>query len=79
MGKISSDYVIWLSVYNGGVIGIDYRELNDYIYEFNKGRYYRYCDFWNWLSYECFEDEIQITGLSALDQHNLDKLRRINA
>ena len=67
-----SPYTVWLRLYTGGVVGIDYRNLNDYIRLYNH-RYYKYCDFWSWLSYEAFNDEYCVTGFSVLwNEHNIN-------
>lgn len=72
--SIKPEFVVWLSVFHNGVIGIDYRELNEYIADYNHWRLYRYVDFWEWFSNECFNDEYKITGLAALNNPNVSKV-----
>lgn len=43
------------------IVSIDYRQLNWFIREYNK-KLWRCVDFWEWLSYELFEDEYHIVG-----------------
>ena len=75
---MNNEFIVWLRI-PGGVIGIDYRELNDYIQEYNSKHLYRYVDFWPWLSYECFEDREEIHGFSALNNPNISKVRTIKS
>lgn len=64
-----SPYTVWLSR-PGGVVGMDYQELNHYIQLYNRGLY-KYVEFFPWLSYEVFGDTDYITGFSALwNDHN---------
>ena len=62
-----SPYTVWLKSGNS-VLGVDYRELNKYILKYNKKGLYKYVDFWNWLSYEMFDDSTCsiVSGFSAL-------------
>ena len=46
------------------IVSIDYRQLNWFIREYNK-KLWKCVDFWEWLSYELFEDEYHIVGFSA--------------
>ena len=62
----NSPYTVWLICEgSAGVVGIDYRTLNDYIRLYNS-RHYKYVDFWNWLSWEAFNDDYSVTGFSVL-------------
>lgn len=61
-----SPYTVWLRSDNPNtLVGIDYRQLNWYIQQYNH-KLWKYVDFWEWLSYELFEDEYHLTGISAL-------------
>ena len=65
-----SPYTVWLK-HCDSVIGVDYRELNRYIREYNAKHYSRYFDFWSWYSYNEFGDALYIDGFSALwNDHN---------
>lgn len=65
-----SPYTVWLKTV-GHVVGVDYRELNRYIREYNAKHYNRYFSFWGWYSYMEFGDASYIDGFSALwNDHN---------
>lgn len=61
----SVDYEVLLRSDNPNcIVSIDYRQLNWFIREYNK-KLWKCVDFWEWLSYELFEDEYHIVGFSA--------------
>lgn len=65
-----SPYTVWVNVC-GGVLGIDYREINKFISVYNKKQLYKYVAFWSWFSEELFDDPDYIHGFSALwNDHN---------
>lgn len=66
-----SPYTVWLSCCSGGVVGVTYHSLNRMIEKYNKKRMYRYVDFWEWYSYEEFNQIDYIRGFSTLwNEHN---------
>ena len=67
----TSPYTVWLhSSAPSGVVGIDYRNLNDLISLYNASAY-KYVEFWSWLSFEAFFDEYELTGFDVVkNEHN---------
>lgn len=66
-----SPYTVWLrSSSPACVVGIDYRNLNDYITMYNSGAC-KYVEFWSWLSCEAFFDEYTLVCFDPLwNDHN---------
>lgn len=61
----TGDYEVLLRSDNPNcIVSIDYRQLNWFIREYNH-KLWKCVDFWEWLSYELFEDEYHIVGFSA--------------
>lgn len=71
-----SPYTVWLKTV-GYVVGVDYRELNRYIREYNAKHYSRYFDFWSWYSYNEFGDASYIEGYSVLWNEKNDNMSQV--
>lgn len=73
----NSPFTVYLRCpYEHCVTGVDYRELNKYIREYNHGLY-KYCDFWNWLGEVCYNGDVHPTGFDALWNYNNANLSRV--
>ena len=71
-----SPYTVWLRG-GAGVLGIDYRELNKYIYTYNTQGLYKYLSFWAWFSKELFDDYAHISGYSVIWNRKNINMRKV--
>lgn len=69
-------YTVWLNV-SGGVLGVDYQELNKYIRVYNQKKLDRYVAFWPWYSEELFDDADYIHGFSVLWNQDNANMRKV--
>lgn len=70
-----STKTVWLR-YSGGVVGIDFDELNAYIDEYNRSRLS--VNFWYWFNWTAPID-VDVRGFSVLWNHNNSNMRFVHS